>query len=505
MKTYLPNGLNNPVEVQQHLKTKPESYWIKRGETRALYLFHQMAKRVPAYKDFLKKNKVYPDKMKTVKDFNSVPTIDKNNYLRSYPRKMLCWDGEFKDESWVISTTSGSTGHPFYFPRQDDQDLQYALAAELFLRSNFDIDKKSTLFIVGFPMGAWIGGLFTYQALKHLVKRGNYKLSIITPGINKLEILKAVKNLGRDFDQVIIGSYGPFLKDTLDDGLNHGLDWKKYNLGFIFAAEGFNETFRDYVIKKAGLKNPYKDTLNIYGTVDLGTMSHETPLSVLIRRMAVEDQKIYQMVFSQISKLPTLTQFIPELFYFEDINGNLICSSFSGIPLVRYDLKDHGGVFTLEEIIKKFSNYGIDLYKKARGAQIAQTIWNLPFVHVYERSDFSVSFFAFQIYPETIRKALQEKTLETKVTGKFTMMVKYNKQSNQFLEINVELKAGVRESDVLKNTVRELIVKRLLKENSEYRKTSEEYPDRTIPKIVLWSYEDPTYFKSGTKQKWVKK
>lgn len=493
------------VKLLQDLKTKSENYWIKRGEKNVLKLFHEMAKRVPAYKSFLKKHKVNSDKIMTIPDFNQLPLLDKDNYLRVYPLEKLCWDGKFAEKQWVFSTTSGSTGEPFYFPRQEDQDLQYALTSELFLRSNFDIDKKSTLFIVGFPMGAWIGGLFTYQALKYLVKRGNYKLSIITPGINKLEILKAMKNLAGDFNQVIIGSYGPFLKDILDDGLNHGLDWKKYNLGFIFAAEGFNETFRDYVIKKAGLKNLYKDTLNIYGTVDLGTMAHETPLSVLIRRMAVEDERIYQMVFSQVSKLPTLTQFIPELFYFEDIDGNLICSSFSGIPLVRYDLKDHGGVFTLEEIIKKFSNYGIDLYKKARGVKIADTIWNLPFVHVYERSDFSVSFFAFQIYPETIRKALQDKSLESKLTGKFTMMVKYNKQSNQFLEINVELKAGVKESDVLKNTIRELIVKRLLKENSEYRKTSEEYPDRTIPKIVLWPYEDPTYFKSGTKQKWVKK
>ena len=35
-------------------------------------------------------------------------------------------------------------------------------------------------------------------------------------------------------------------------------------------------------------------------------------------------------------------------------------------------------------------------------------------MYVYERSDFSVSFFAFQIYPETIRHALQKKQVEEK-------------------------------------------------------------------------------------------
>jgi phenylacetate-coenzyme A ligase PaaK-like adenylate-forming protein len=48
------------------------------------------------------------------------------------------------------------------------------------------------------------------------------------------------------------------------------VDWKKYNLRFIFSAEGFSETFRDYVAEVAGLKNAYLDTLNHYGTVDQG-------------------------------------------------------------------------------------------------------------------------------------------------------------------------------------------------------------------------------------------
>ena len=40
------------------------------------------------------------------------------------------------------------------------------------------------------------------------------------------------------------------------------------------------------------------------------------------------------------------------------------------------------------------------------GSPVTNTIWRLPFVYVYERSDFSVSFYAFQIYPETIKRAL---------------------------------------------------------------------------------------------------
>jgi phenylacetate-CoA ligase len=502
---FLPDGYENTEELLSLLQTLPEQTFIKKGSERALNLFHLMAERVPAYKDFLANNNLNPMGIQTIDDFQKIPPISKDNYLRQYPREALCWDGKFKNTAWTISTTSGSTGEPFYFPRENGQDLQYALTAELYLRNHFKIHERSTLYIIAFPMGAWIGGLFTYEALERVRNNGNYSLSIITPGINKLEVIKAVKNLGKDFDQVIIGSYAPFLKDILDDGIAQGIEWQDYQLGFIFSAEGFSETFRDYVAKKTGLKNIFVDTLNHYGTVDLGTMSHETPIAILLRRLALSNAKVYELLFSNVNKLPTLTQFNPEMFYFEDNDGKLLCSSFSGYPLVRYDLKDNGGVFTFEETIEKLKNIGVDLLQEAEKVEISKTIWQLPFVYVYERSDFSVSFFAFQIYPETIRKALQVTELEEKLTGKFTMRVLFDEDANQFLEINIELKADIRESEELKQKVQDLIVAHLLQENSEYRKTHEEYKEKTIPHIIFWQYEDPTYFRPGIKQKWVKK
>ncbi len=493
------------VDSLNQLKSKPEEYWTKRGDRVVLDLFKKMSRNVPAYKDFLKKNKIDPIAIKTINDFKSIPTIGKANYLRVYPRRSLCWDGEFAGKNWVISTTSGSTGEPFYFPRDNSQDLQYALALELMLTTNFGIDEKSTLFIVGFPMGVWIGGLFTYQALKMIQNLGKYKLSIITPGISKAEISKALKNLGHEFDQVIIGSYGPFLKDALDDGPKFGVNWQDYNLKFVFAAEGFSEQFRDYVIEKAGLKNPYKDTLNIYGTVDLGTMAHETPLSVLIRRLAVKNPNLFKEIFGNIDRLPTLCQYIPELFYFESIDGNLICSAESGYPLIRYDLKDHGGVIGYSEMMEKLLRSGVDIDDQVDKAGISDTVFKAPFVYVYERSDFSVSFFAFQIYPETVRKALQAGSLKDQITGKFTMLIKYNKKGGQIFEINVELKEKIKEGKELKKQVRNTIQKKLLEENSEYRKTYEEYPKKVIPKVIFWDYENPKYFRPGGKQQWVQK
>ena len=502
---YPSRGFKDANDFITHLENDDEQKWRERGEEQALALFRAMAERVPAYKDFLKKNNISVEKIETIEDFKQVPTVDKNNYLRSYPLPDLSWDGKLAEEQLIISTTSGSTGEPFYFPRTREQDLQYALLAEGYLRTNFKIHERRTLYINGFPMGAWIGGVFTYSAVREIAERRKYPLSIISPGVHKLEILKAVQTLGPYFDQVLIGSYGPFLKDIIDDGTALGIDWKRYNLGFIFSAEGFTEGFRDYVLEKGGVQDTYRGSLNHYGTVDLGTMSYETPLAVLARREALSKKDIYQGLFGDTIQLPTFTQYVPELFYFESNEGNLICSGASGLPLVRYDLKDRGGILPFEQGVRIFSENGVELLARAKEVGISDTVWKLPFVYVYERSDFSVSFYAFQIYPETIRRALQASGLNGLVTGKFTMLVDFDENQNQYLQLHVELKGGQKSDVSVAEKVREGIHKKLLEESSEYRETYNVKKEKVLPRVTLWAYEDPTHFRPGIKQKWVKK
>ena len=501
----IPKGFKDIKWLESNLKEKPESFWVKRGEKRVLELFKSMSQRVPAYKDFLRKHKIKPHLIKSIKDLNKIPFTDKDNYLRKYPLESLCWDGKLVDKQWTICATSGSSGEPYYFPHEVDQDLQYSILAELYMRTNFQIHKKSTLYIVGFMMGVWIGGVFTYSAIQLLAQRGGYKMSIITPGTDKLGIINAVRKLGGNFDQVIIGSYAPFLKDVLDDGVRIGVDWKKYNLRFIFSAEGFSEGLRDYILNISGSKNIYTDTLNHYGTVDLGTMSYETPLSILARKKALDNKKIYSSLFKEKIKLPTLTQYIPELFYFEEVDRTIICSAFSGLPLVRYDLKDYGGVCGFEELKKIYEQENVDIINDAKESGIAPTIWKLPFVYVFERKDFMVKFYLCDIYPETIRKALQDEDLKNKLTGKFSMMVKFDRKNNQYLEINTELRPGIRKFQGLKNNIAKIITKRLLKENTGYRSVYNHIGERAIPVVVLCNYEHPKYFKPGGKQKWVVK
>lgn len=500
----LPRGHKDSSALTKKLLTADSVKWERTSKSRAFKLFKSMSVTVPAYDDFLKLNSINKSNINAFSDLSKIPCVDKDNYLRKYTKEDLCWGGKFGVGSWVISTTSGTSGEPYYFPRQMTQDLQYAISAEQYLISNFDIKNNKTLYIVAFPMGAWIGGVFTYEAIKIISEKG-YDLSIITPGIHKQEILNAIKQMSSSFDQIIIGAYAPFLKDILEDGIKQGIDWRNINVKFIFSAEAFPESFRDYLSETVGLKDIYKDTLNHYGTVDIGTMAHETPLSILIRRKLIELDKL-DLLFPESTRQPTLCQYDPTLFYFEERANILFCSSYSGIPLFRYNLKDYGGVIPYKKMIRLLSKAGIDINAELRKANLNNTKWKLPFVYVYERNDLSVSYYAFNLYPEPVKKALLDKELQTIVTGKFTMFVDYGDKGEQKLNIIVEsmhkdISNPIKESELIQKRVHD----RLLKESTEYPEIFSMIGDKVKPNIILKPYEDSDYFKIGAKQKWIKK
>lgn len=491
--------------IAHDLHTKHSDYFLKLGAERALNLFHAMAIRVPAYRDFLKINRVDHNRIQTISDFKSVPLLTKSEYLRRYDLPDLCWDGQLKPKQWTFAATSGSTGHPFYFPRTKNQNQQYATTAELYLRNNFQIHKKSSLYINCFALGVWIGGIFTHDAL-HIVREHHpYALTIISPGLNKPEIIKAVQNLGSHFDQIIIGGYPPFVKDILDEGLVNGIDWPKYHPKFVFSAEGFSEDFRDHIAKLSGLENIYSDTLNHYGTVDQGTLAHETPLAILIRRLALKNPELFETIFRPETshRLPTLAQYDPELFYFEEVENGLVCSSMSGIPLVRYDLEDYGGIVTYQDMLSHGKKFGINFVAEAQKNKLESTIWHLPFVYVYERKNFAISLSGANIYPEHVRQIIEKSPFDRYLTGKFTMLAENDDKQNQFFVINIELRNDCSSCPpAVSDALGSAIIKNLLESNSEYRNNYQDNPLAATPHLIFWPYEDPKYFKIGGKQKW---
>jgi len=471
----------------------------------SMSLFYKAAENVPAYKDFLKKNKITPKEIKSWEDFKKVPIITKNNYLKKYPLEKLCWNGSLDKKTLVFTATSGSTGEPFYFARNQDLDWQYSLVLESFLKHK-SFKTGPTLVIMCFGLGVWIGGILTYRAFEIASNRSDCKVSIITPGINKKEIFNALKNLSPHYTSTILVAYPPFMKDIVDEAPSHGVDLKKLHLNMIFAAEAFTENFRDYLVKGANIKNPCLDTMNIYGTADIGAMAYETPLSILIRKIASKKSELFSDIFGNITKTPTLAQFNPLFVNFECIDGNIVLTGNSEIPLVRYGIGDRGGVYSYNEITAILEKHNIDLAKEEKKAGIEDSLSKLPFVFVFERNDFSVTLYGLQIYPEIIRETALQSPFDNFLSGKFLMMTKFDKKQNQFLEINLELKKDINSVPApAKKSLLKRVVRNLRQKSSEFRELSDHLKSKANPRLVFWSHESPDFFKAGVKQKWVKK
>lgn len=487
------------------LKTKSTIYWEKLGQERAIKLTNFVIKNVPAYQKFLHQRGVGLKKVKNFGDFKTLPLVNKKNYLKKFKYEKLFPKG-YLDKITTVSSTSGSTGEPFYFPRGEEQDWQYEFIAEVYLKNQFEIDKFRTLAINGFGLGIWIGGIFTYKVFNKIATKG-YKLSVAPTGRNKEIFLRTFKKMAPLYEQVILMGYPPFIKDIVDEAKDFGINWKKHRLRIMTATEGFSEKFRDYLVDKTGVKNPFIDTLNIYGSVELGTMSHETPITILIRKIAADNKKIFENIFPDARIMPTLVQYYPHIVYFEEVKGEVIATGYgSSFPLIRYQFFDKGGVYGFNEMVDLLGDLGVDVIKEARKVGISDTIMKLPFVFVHERSDFVVNLRGANIYPGNIRLALEEKSLVKHVTGKFTMIKKEDRKLNEYLEINIELKKGIYRSKRLKEKVIKTIVGTLLKQNSEFANMYGSEEDKATPKIKLYPNEHPKYFKNDAiKQRWVKK
>lgn len=485
------------------LRSYKSDDWSRTNLESILARFKDAYKHVHAYQEFLKSLGVDLASIDTIKDVERIPPISKANYLRVHPWEKLCKDGALANKPLVLTATSGSTGQPFYIPRTDDIHESAKIFHRLFIdRSGLD-KSKPTLVIVAFGMGVWIGGVLTYEAFSRISESG-WPLSIITPGVNKKEIFDALNRIGPSYEQIILCGYPPFIKDIVDDAPEYGVDWKKWDMRILCAAEAFSEHFREHLMHKTGMKDPYRSVMNIYGSAELGTMATETPLSILLRRLALKHEALYQKLFSEAHRLPTLAQFVPGLISFEVAEGGKVyATGGTALPFIRYDIGDQGGVFTYSDAEKVCKEVGIDLAEEAERAGIADTVTELPFVYLYERADFSTKLYGAIIFPEHVKIGLQNPQLEKFITGRFTMTTENDAGHNSYLEINVELQHGVEDGEPLRATLIGSVVKSLSASSGEYKNNHINMRDRVMPRIVFWPYEHPKYFQTGIKQKWV--
>lgn len=495
-KNWVESFLGFNTELFEKNLQKNGDFFVQIGQKKAIDLFHKAAISVPAYKDFLKKNKIDHKKVKTIFDFQKIPITDNKNYIDVYPLEERCWDGNLP-ESDLVAVSSGTTGEPKFWPRKGYHEYEAAITHELLYKYLFNIDKYKTLVIIGFPMGIYVSGIAT-AIPTWLISQKGYDVTVITVGSNKSEILRAVRAMQQNYEQIILIGHPFFMKDVVETGRSKGIIWSKKRFHIMSCSEGFNEVWRRYLLKKIGKNSNISTIINTYGSSELLLIGFETPMSILAKSY-IEHNKNTKNFLNNGHHFPNLFQYNPMARYIESVQNELIFTSGSGVPLIRFNMHDAGEVIPFKNVKDFLDNTDLSWRKKLS----KWPIWNLPFISLCGRSDKTLTFYAANIYPEHIHAGLNRSNLLQSITGKFVMKRGYSKNMDQYLEINIELKPRVEISKKLSKLIQKSVVKSLLKVNMEYLYLVKHLKKDLTPKIMLKLYQDEKYFKPGLKPKYI--
>ncbi len=468
-------------------------------------LFHTVATTVPAYQAFLSEHNISTASIQTPEDFQTLPLVTKDNYLRRYPLPQRCRQGQL-EACDMIAVSSGSTGKPTFWPRFVSDELQIATRFEQVFHDSFQADSLRTLAVVCFSLGTWVGGMYTANCCRHLASKG-YPITVITPGNNKIEILRVVRELGSAFQQVVLLGYPPFLKDVIDHGMAEGMDWKQYQMKLVFAGEVFSEEWRNLVGERVGSKRSYYDSASLYGTADAGVLGNETPLSICIRQFFSQHPEAARTLFGE-SRLPTLVQYDPNSRFFEVKTesdsevSTLLFSGDNGVPLIRYHIADNGGIIPFYEMLDFLKQWQFDPISELQ-TQGSRGIRQLPFVYVFGRSNFIISYYGANIFPENVTVGLEQPDIQDWVTGKFVMEIVETTDQNRQLLITIELAPNIQPDKYKKQAIATSILTQLRRLNSEFANYVP--TEQQTPEIVLKSTGDPEYFPVGVKHRYTRK
>lgn len=493
------------------MSTMKGSFWEKQGTKKALKRFQVAANRVPAYQQLLREHKINPKDITIREDYQRLPILDKKNYLQKYALEELCLDGKLSNK-YLIDRSSGYSGTSFFWPRLAEEDKDYPTYMRLAYEQFYGIDRKSTLMIITLSLGSWVGGEKISWATREIALRGENPFTVITPGLDLDEILEIVKYFKNKYEQIVLVGYPPFVKTIIDEGERRGIDWKSFAVKIGLGGEGYSEDWREYIRDKIGMDK--KDLMGIaggYGAADLGmSVGREYPISVLIRKLANQNKSLARELFGE-EGIPSFCQYNPVAFYIEAVENELVFSCHAGIPLVRYNIHDRGGVVPFARALEIVRSHGFDPIRLLlQHGYTKRDIWRLPFFYVYGRSDGTAIIDGTNVYPDNVNPALCSD--EGKMIHSYQMEVKQDGQFNEHLYIFLELHQNIAlpkngEYQKLVTRLHDQLLQALCKMNVDYADAYSNNPSTCDPIVELYEYGRGPFQGSdqAIKQRYIKK
>jgi phenylacetate-CoA ligase len=381
------------------MKSSPE------GLTSVLKLYRKMLKSCPAYARFLKDQGYKPRTLKSYDQFKQLPLMSKSNYIKKYMLDMRLYRGKKVSDYYMLCTSSGSTGVPIIWPRDYETDQKLGYAKESLYDGHFDIKNKKTLVVITFGMGSFTAGMLTARLSWEVASRN--KLSVITPGMNKEMALMNLRNLSQFYDQVIIVGYPPFIADLVDYAIQHKFDFKKANTKILYTSERISEHSRHAFLEKISPTGFRGDVVGFYACGDAGIIGSETDITIYIAEKAWENENFCLDLFGE-KEPPMMIEYQPTTRFLEEHKGRIIVSADQPVPLLRYDIKDRGGLI---------SGKTLYLLSKKHKVSISKSVVSRKYAYIYGKSDAVV--LTANIYIDNIQDCLQLSKFTRRFTGNF--------------------------------------------------------------------------------------
>ncbi len=437
-------------------------YMAWTSKIRARRAFYDAVRNVPAYAQFVKDRNATRD---------GIPEMDKDSYIKVFPTEARCVGGELPATQTMIDESSGSTGTPYNWIRSLKERHESHLFISYFATYCFGSEPRLT--INAFSMGAWATGLNMGLALQR-----NSVVKNTGPDISK--IFSTLEFFGPRYVYLIMG-YPPFLKNLIDTAEKNGFPLKDYRLHGLVGGEGMSEGLRDYLLQS------FQKVYSGYGATDLEIgIAGETPLSVVIRRLARDAPEVRQKLFGHDSRLPMLFQYNPLMHYVE-VNENMellftITRSSVLSPRIRYNVHDQGGVARYDEMAEWLASSGHDIRQLV--TQSGSRTIGIPFLWIYGRRDYTVSVMGANIYPEDLEQCLYAVPELARITRSFCLSLSEGLRGEVRLCCNFEIE--VEPSQDVENNFRTSMLEGLIRLNADFRTAWQEFPQAMVPEIHLY-------------------
>jgi phenylacetate-CoA ligase len=440
----------------------PPGYLAWSSRIRARRALYRAARDVPAYAAFLEQRAATR---------TSIPETDKASYINAFPPEARCVHGRLPKKHTMIDESSGSTGTPYNWVRNEDERRDSHLFISYFASYCYGVEPWVT--INAFSMGAWATGLNMGLALQR-----NGIVKNTGPDLEK--ILHTLTFFGRRYPYLILG-YPPFLKQLVDVAVARGFPLGQYQLSALVGGEGMSEGLRDYLLRH------FKRVYSGYGATDLEIgIAGETPVTVAIRRLARADARVRTRLFGNDSRLPMVFQYNP-LMHHVEVNDNreLVFTVTRGnllSPRIRYNVHDEGGVMRYDEMARALSDAGHRIDALVAGRQ--RRALRLPFLWIFGRRDFTISVMGANIYPEDLEQCIYADPELARITRSFCQSSAETPNGGVkpafFFEVEAE------PDQALQMKFAQSVLRTLIELNADFRAAWHEYPETLIPDIHLY-------------------